>query len=286
MPRFAAPLLLILASLAGCARCGKSGKMPEVEASVGGRAPGKPAPAATTCAAAHEQVVSCHDTDVPFPGERVTVRLCRLRPRDLPGDPAEGATRAELRVRGKPVGCVKLEDVGSLSTICSGPAEASCIARVGKDNLARTDRFWAPKSSKQHLLVFFGEVLDSDLPSIEIVRFQRGAAQSVFHAEPGRTDHTFVFSRLEDVDSDGVPELLGWERPAELEDCQPYIPLAVFKLRDTGFVRDDKLMEAWAVRNDKAWHGPNPDDSIRECEDDEPAHAQAPTVVRAPRPQR
>ena len=272
----------LLMSAAGCSKCGGEKVAPGAEADAGLSAEG--APASSTCLQPHDQIASCEDTSVPFLGELVTVRLCRLKPRDVPGEIPEGITRAELRVGGKPAGCVNLEDVGSLSTICTGPQEASCLARVGGDNLAHTDRFWAPRHSKENLLVFFGEVLDSDLPSIEVVRIKGGKAHSVFRREPGRTEEKFVFSRLEDVDKDGVPELLGWERPAELEDCQPYIPLAVFKLRGDAFARDDKLMEAWAERNGKAWHGAEPDDSIRECEDDSPEPEQAPSVVRAPRP--
>ena len=65
---------------------------------------------------------------------------------------------------------------------------------------------WAPRGSKENLIVFFGEVLDSDLPSIEIVLIKKGRAHTVFHSEPGRTERKFVFSRLEDVDKDEQEE--------------------------------------------------------------------------------
>jgi hypothetical protein len=153
---------------------------------------------------------------------------------------------------------------------------------VAHDNLVASERFWAPKSSKQNLLVFFGEVLDSDLPSIEIVRIRKGDARTVFYSEPGRTDRTLVFSRLDDVDGDGVPELLGWERQAELEECQPYIPLAIFKLGEDGYVRNNALMESWAKRNGKKWLGSEPKDDVQICEDDEPEPSRAP-IVAGPR---
>jgi hypothetical protein len=272
-------LLLLLIAVAGCQRCSERPTVPKTD-------PAKQAelragaPAASSCLNPHEQAASCEDTDVPFPGAPAVVRLCRLHPHEVPGEPAEGLTRAELLMGGKSVGCGKLEDVGSLGSICNGPEESQCLARVAADNLARTERFWAPKASKERLVVFFGDVVNSELPSIEIVRLQGGRAQTVFHSEPGRTERELVFSRLEDVDGDGVPELLGWERQAELDECQPYIPLAIYKLRDSGFERDDKLMEQWAQRNGKKWLGPEPNDDVQECGDeDEPEGAP---VVSSP----
>jgi hypothetical protein len=270
---------LALLAAAGCSRCAEKPVVPKTDAP---RQAGKPA-AASSCVGPNEHVASCDDVDVRFPGDPVTVRLCRLKPRDMPGDHPEGAIRAEIRANGKAAACGKLEHVGTMGSICSGPDESECLLRVARDNMAATERFWAPKSSKEHLLVFFGEVLDSDLPSIEIIRVRGGTAQTVFHSEPGRTERSFVFSRLEDVGGDGVPELLGWERQAELEECQPYIPLAIFKLGENGYVRDDALMERWAKRNGKNWLGPEPNDDVQTCEDDEPEPSRAP-IVAAPRP--
>ena len=99
------------------------------------------------------------------------------------------------------------------------------------------------------------------------------------HREAGRTPKPFVFARLEDVDQDGVPELLGWEQQAELDECQPYIPMAVFSLEPRGYVRNEAMMEKWAHEHFKSWRGPEPDSTIRECEpeaDDEGPDPQEP----------
>src|SRR5207302_3133273 len=101
-------LLALLVAAAGCSRCtcGEHKSVPKLaSAGADGAAPTSP------CVAAEDRVAACQDTEVPFGDERVTVRLCRLEPRDEPGDRPEGATRAELRAAGRTLGCVKLEDV-------------------------------------------------------------------------------------------------------------------------------------------------------------------------------
>jgi hypothetical protein len=217
-----------------------------------------------------DRVTGCDDAEVSFPsGEKVTVHLCRLEPRDEPGEAEGGFTHAELRVGDKSIGCVKLEDVSNLGMLCAGPDEDTCLSRLAADNLAVSDRFWAPRRfARSQLLVFLGDALESDVPSIEIVRVQGGVARSVFYSEHDRTPGEFVFSRLLDLDGDGVPELLGWQRAADLDDCQPYIPMAVFKLGEAGYARDVGLMEKWAREHGKRWRGPDPDDSITDCEDE------------------
>lgn len=277
-------LVALLWAAAGCSRCGEprileeaAARRPAASAGAGGARFG--------CARPGETVVDCEETQVTFgPGERVTVRLCRVSEGDELG---ESPTRLELVEDGRSLYCGKLDDVGGLATICAGPEEAACTARIAKDNLAPSARFWAPKSfARSRLLVFFGEVPESDLAAVEIVRVQRGSAQTVLHSEAGRTQRPLVFAKLEDVDKDGVPEVLGWQLPAALEECQPYIPLAIFSLSAAGYARNDALMERWALAHGKAWRGPEPDESVRECppqtdDDGTPDQELPPDVVPA-----
>lgn len=264
-----AALALLLA--AGCSRCGEPAE-PQVSTRDGGTT-------SFGCVQGGDRVNSCEDVELAFAAkDKVVVRLCRLEPRGEPGESEQGRTRVELRRGKRSIGCVRLEDVSSLSAICNGPDEAACLSRVGADNLAQTRRFWAPRRfASSRLVVFFGDVLDSDVAAVEIVQIDR-KARNVFHQKPGRP---FVFSRLEDVDKDGVPELLGWQAPAELAECQPYLPQAIFSLGKEGYARNEALMEKWARGHGKPWHGPDPNPAIRVCDEDEedPEPARPPVVV-------
>jgi hypothetical protein len=271
---------LVLLAAAGCSRCGETARKPELPgpggAAAASGAAGEKSALSPECLGPEERVQSCEDTEVKFSAaERVTVRLCRLQPHDDPGEPPDGRSRFELRAAGKRLACGKLGDVASLAAICSGPEEAACLGRIGQDNLVPGARFWAPKRfAGARLIAFFGDALDADTPSVELVQLRGGAARTVFYSEPGRTERPFVFSQLEDLDGDGVPELLGWEAVPELDVCQPYTPLAIFTLGENGYTRNEALMEKWARAHGKAWRGPEPDPSIREC--DEEADAERP----------
>ncbi len=270
-------LALLLALFAGCSRCAEDKPVPKLASSVGaGQAAREPVFA---CAAKGDHLESCEEALVPFAaGDSVTVRLCRLTPRDEAGEAQDGVTRLELLQTGKSIGCGKLSDVASLSALCSGPAESACLARLAQDNLATSARFFAPRAyASSRLLLFFGDALDSDTPSVELIQVNNGAARTVFYSEAGKTERPFIFNKLEDVDGDGKPELLGFEAMPELDACQPYLPEAVFSLLGEGevakFVRNDALMEKRARAQGKEWHGPLPDPSVRVCEED-PADAQ------------
>jgi hypothetical protein len=273
MSRARTALVAVLLALAGCQRCGQKPQAPHVDS-----APDAGAALSSRCASAQETIDACDDVLVDFaPGDTTVVRLCRLAPVDDGDDAPDGRTRVELRQSGMSVGCGQLSDVTSLAALCAGAreGEAPCLDKFTRDNLAPTPRFWAPKSfAPSKLIAFFGDALDSDQLSVEIVQVGRGFSHTVFWAEHGRTARPFVYSKLEDVDGDGVPEVLGWEIEPELDECQPYAPLAIFKLQGQGqnsrYARDDGLMEKWAREHGKAWRGAEPDASIRECDDSEP----------------
>src|SRR5262249_40339832 len=136
-----AALLAVLLA-AGCGRCAGEKRTPQVAPAPSSAQilPAGAQPASTSaCVPADARATGCDASEVRFPsGERVTVRLCRLEPRDEPGEAEGGFTRAELRAGGKSIGCVKLEDVSNLNMICAGPDEGPCLQRLAADNLAAT----------------------------------------------------------------------------------------------------------------------------------------------------
>ena len=229
-------LALLLAAF-GCGRCGKPAPAPVPKLA--------PKPAAVT-------PKGCSDLRIAF-AVPVTVRFC--------------GKVTEVRSDDGTITKLQLGEPPSLTAICSGSEEHACLARLAHSNLARTDKLWAPRSARAAgLIFFFADAEDGDAPAIEIVQAGRGPARSVFFSEQGKTKPPFVFASVEDLDGDGVPELLGLQAIPELDECGPYAPTAVFKLSAGGFQRDEGLMKKWAQDHRKEWHGPEPDPKLRVCD--------------------
>jgi hypothetical protein len=178
------------------------------------------------CAAPGETLNSCVDVNVVMPGlPPTTVRACEFVPQ-VTKEPR----RVAVLQNGQILGCLVMTD----------------LERWG-DQLFLFD----PRYASTGLLVFKHHTYANDLERLEILQVGRGEVHTVFR---GRW---LNFKGLEDLDGDGVPELLGEEKAAKSPHCD-YIPTAVFRLKSGRFVRDDAAMERWAAAHGMAWWGPEP----------------------------
>lgn len=179
------------------------------------------------CAAPGETLTDCVDAEVPVPGvPPTTLRACAFVP-----PAAKDQRRIALLQKGRILACLVMTD----------------LERTPDDQLYRLD----PKFAATGLLVFTHHGYASDLDRLEILQVGDGAVTTAFRG------HWLNFLRFDDLDGDGVPELLGTENASQSLQCD-YIPTAVFALKRGRYVRDDAAMERLAKANQEPWWGPEP----------------------------